>query len=108
VLPMGSSPNVRHARALRASTVAGYGPGRGRSEQLTTPGIYADSLLGRCTACEDYVDASRYVDVMRQDAEREMTKLQGALLELERQRRERLLKNNKLDPFELPPRPGAS
>jgi hypothetical protein len=99
---------VRQARALRARTATEYGPGRGRSEQLTTPGIYADSLLGRCTACEDYVAASRYVDVMRQDAEREMTKLQGALLELERQRRERLLKANKLDPFELPPKPGAS
>ena len=24
--------------------------GRGRSEQITTPGVYVDSLLGRCTA----------------------------------------------------------
>jgi hypothetical protein len=96
---------VRQARALRAGTVAGYGPGLGRSEQLTTPGIYADSLLGRCTACEDYVAASRYVDVMRLDAEREAAELQAALLELERQRRARLLEAKKLDPFE--PIPGV-
>lgn len=99
---------VRQARALRARTVAEYGVGRGRIEQLTTPGIYADSLLGRCSACEDYVVASRYVDVMRQNAERETTTLAAALLELERQRRERLLKNNKLDPFEPAPGPGSS
>jgi hypothetical protein len=94
---------VRQARALRARAVAEYGLGRGRSEQLATPGIYADSMLGRCTACDDFAESRKYVEVMTSDAERRQTEMDTALAELERQRRERLLKANKLDPFEPPP-----
>jgi hypothetical protein len=91
---------VATTKSLRQRTATSYGVGLGRSEQVTTPGIYVDSLLGHCTACEDYVQASRYVDAMRAQEEWRSIERQNALLALERDRRERLLKANKLDPFE--------
>ena len=44
-----------NALAVRERGAASYGKDKGRSEQITSPGIYVDSLLGRCTACEDDV-----------------------------------------------------
>jgi len=91
---------VANTTALRQSSAKNYGVGLGRSEQVTTPGIYADSLLGRCSACEDYVEASRYLDVMRQYGELNRVKRDGELAEQERKRREMLLAATKLEPFE--------
>jgi hypothetical protein len=88
------------AKAIRQRTASTYGVGKGRSEQITTPGIYADSMLGSCTACEDYVQASRYMDVIRQEEERKHLEAENKLLELERQRRVKLLEAKKLEPFE--------
>jgi hypothetical protein len=88
------------AKAIRQRIASTYGVGKGHSEQITTPGIYADSMLGRCTACENYVEASRYVDVMRQEEERKHLEAENKLLELERQRRVKLLEAKKLEPFE--------
>lgn len=96
------------AMAIRQRTASAYGVGKGRSEQITTPGIYTDSMLGRCTACENYVEASRYVDVMSQEEERKRLETENKLLELERQRRVELLKKGKLDPFETATPPQGS
>jgi hypothetical protein len=85
---------------LRADSVSDYGPDLGSTEQVATPGIYVDSMLGHCTGCEDYVESSRYVDVMRQQTEREHLEAEVALLELERQRRTKLLAKDELEPFE--------
>src|SRR5262249_60124557 len=60
---------IAGARAVRQRTASGYGVGHGRSEQMTTTGIYCDSLLGRCSACESYVEASRYIDVILKQRE---------------------------------------
>jgi hypothetical protein len=99
---------IAGARAIRQRTAANYGVGRGRSEQMTTPGIYADSLLGRCSACETYAEGTRYVEVMRQQREAERIQMETQLLDLERQRRIKLLEAKKLDPFEPPtPAPGG-
>jgi hypothetical protein len=84
---------VQTAMTSRERNLGSYGPGRGRSQQATTPGIYVDSLLGRCTACEDYVEASRFFDASRQQEE-------VRLLERENARRKALLDAGKLDPFE--------
>ena len=89
------------ATSMRARLAANYGPGLGQSEQIMTPGIYADSLLGRCTACEDYVESSRYLDVIKQQSD-----LDFQATELER--RQKRLAAGMLDPFEpLPPVPTA-
>jgi hypothetical protein len=102
---------VAGARAIRQRTAANYGVSqdrvlRGRSEQMTTPGIYADSLLGRCSACEAYAEGARYVEIMRQQREVERIHMETQLLDLERQRRVKLLEAKKLDPFEPAPTPG--
>ena len=89
-------------QAIRERNATTYAVGRGRSEQVTTPGVYVDSLLGRCSACEENVEAGRYVEVMRQQRESERLKAENDLLEMERQRRVKLLEAKKLDPFELP------
>jgi hypothetical protein len=88
------------ALKARQRTVTTYGPDMGRVEQVTTPGIYCDSLMGRCTACEAYVEASRYVDVMRQEEERGRLQRANELDDLEVERRQKLLAAGKLDPFE--------
>ena len=94
---------VRQARALRARAVEEYGPGRGQSEQLVTPGIYADSMMGRCTACDQFAESRKYVEVMTGEAERAQIEISTALADLERQRRAKRLEGNKLDPFEAAP-----
>jgi hypothetical protein len=96
---------IASARAVRQRTASSYGVGRGRSEQMTTTGIYCDSLLGRCSACESYVEASRYIDVIRQQREAERIQKQIQLLDLEAQRRMKLLEAKKFDPFEPAPAP---
>ena len=94
------------ARAVRQRNVTTYGPGKGRSEQITTPGIYVDSLMGRCTACEAYVEATRYIDATRHHHEANRVKAETELLELERQRRVKLLEAKRYEPFDAVPPPG--
>lgn len=93
------------ALAVRERGVDSYGKDKGRSEQITSPGIYVDSLLGRCTACEDYVEASRFFDVLRQREEATALERQNELAATERDRRNKLLEANNLDPFGGPPEP---
>jgi hypothetical protein len=93
---------VQGIRTLRENSAAGYGPGKGRQEQLNTSGIYVDSLRGRCVAWEDFATAERYVDVITQAEEATRLRIATALDDLERQRREKLLEDNNLDPFEEP------
>jgi hypothetical protein len=93
---------VANALALRERGADSYGKGKGRSEQMTTPGVYVDSLLGRCTACEDYVEASRFFDVLRQREEATALERQNELAAAERDRRKKLLDANTLDPFSVP------
>jgi hypothetical protein len=88
---------------LYEQAAANYGQDKGRREQVNTPGIYADALRGRCTACEDYAEASRYVDVFRQQEEIERTRRESDLLRMEAQRREKLLSTDKLEPFDSTP-----
>jgi hypothetical protein len=94
---------VANALALRERGADSYGKEKGRTEQMTTPGIYVDSLLGRCTACEDYVEASRFFDVLRQREEAIALERQNELAATERDRRKKLLEANTLDPFGGPP-----
>ena len=93
---------IENALAVRERGPTSYGKGKGRSEQITTPGIYVDSLLGRCTACEDYVEASRFFDVLRQREEAIALERSNELAATERDRRKKLLDLNKLDPFDRP------
>jgi hypothetical protein len=56
-------------------------------------------MLGRCSACEDYVEASRYLDVRRQEQEVEKLTRENKLSELEATRRVELIGQKKLEPF---------
>lgn len=96
---------IAGARAVRQRTAAGYGVGRGKTEQITTTGIYCDSLLGRCSACESYVEASRYADITRQQRDADRIQKEVQLLDLEAQRRAKLLEAKMYDPFDTPPPP---
>ena len=88
------------AQRTRSESLSRYGKGRGSSAQITTPGVYVDSLLGRCTACESYIEASRYVDVMTQFAQQRTAEAISTQAELEIRRREELLNGHILEPFE--------
>lgn len=94
---------VDTASAVRGRALSSYGIGYGRSEQVTTPGVYCDSLLGRCTACEDYVQSSRYVDVQRQLQDVKHQEASTELLAQEARRRQLLLDKNDLGPFSTEP-----
>jgi hypothetical protein len=86
---------------MRKRSTNTYGKGLGQSEQITTPGIYADSLLGRCNACESSIEAGKYVEVMRQYEELKQIDRANQLADKEVERRKKLLEAGKLDPFEV-------
>jgi hypothetical protein len=88
---------------LRQRSADTYGVDLGQSEQITTPGIYVDSLIGRCSACESSIEASRYVEVMRQYEELKQIARMNQLADTEVERRKKLLEAGKLDPFEVQP-----
>ncbi len=90
------------ATNLRDNALRDYGPGKGESLQLNTPGVYVDSLLGRCSACEDEINSERYVAIKREDADRMQIEGAASLLEQEAERRKLLLKANHLEPFDQP------
>lgn len=50
--------------------------------QLTSPGVYVDSVLGSCSACEDYVESQRYTAAERADAERRVVAAEAQRREL--------------------------
>jgi hypothetical protein len=91
-----------NAQDMRRRSAEAYGPGRGRSEQISTSGIYADSMMGRCSAGEDYAEASRYFDVLRQQQDVEKQMAENNLAEQEVSRRQKLLAAGKLEPFTAP------
>jgi hypothetical protein len=72
VVPLGAfiQRYVINAIAIRQRSLQTYGIDRGQSQQINSPGIYVDSLLGRCSGCEDYIIASRYQDIMAKEQER--------------------------------------
>jgi hypothetical protein len=90
---------VTNTTKIRQRSLTNYGVSRGRTEQITTEGIYADSMIGRCSACEVYIESSRYEDVMLQNAQIKKVQAENALADLERKRREMLIAAGKLTPF---------
>jgi hypothetical protein len=93
---------MKNAMVIREDSVRTYGVGKGRTTQITTPGVYADSLLGRCSACEPQLEARQYVEVMRLHAEQQQVERSADLLEAEVQRRRKRLDADNLEPFEPP------
>jgi hypothetical protein len=89
--------------AQRERSAATYGPGKGRPEELNTPGIYVDALRGRCSACDDQSHSSAYVDVLARHEEMLRQRAENALVGAELKRREALLEKGDLAPFEPPP-----
>jgi hypothetical protein len=85
---------------LRRNALETYGKDKGTSLQLNTPGVYVDSLLGRCSACEDAITAEKYVDTKRADAERKQIDATNVLIEAEGARRRALLEKGILEPFD--------
>jgi len=68
--------------------------------EIMTPGIYVDSMLGRCSACEEYIEKSRRFELAEQkELIREYT-LNNLLTEKEIARRQALLDQNILEPFD--------
>lgn len=74
------------------------------SLEIMTPGIYVDSMLGKCTACEDFIELSRANEAFKDSEIARELKLKNDLLETEKRRREALLEKGELDPFEPQPR----
>jgi hypothetical protein len=81
-------------------TASTYGVGKGSSLQINTPGVYVDSLRGRCTACSDHDEAGRYVEVMTGLEELRRLKKANELDDQEILRRQKRLDDDLLDPFE--------
>jgi hypothetical protein len=94
--------NILTARRRSAD---GYGPDKGTSVQLNTPGIYVDALRGRCIACTDQQESNDYVETMSAFEELRRTKMANELDDQEVERRKKLLDSNDLDPFEPAPVP---
>lgn len=90
---------------LRKNALATYGVGKGDSLQVNTPGVYVDSLLGQCSACEDTINAERFVAIERADAERHQIDATNKLINAEGERRRQLLKEGVLTPFDAPATP---
>jgi hypothetical protein len=107
VVPLGAfiQRYVINAIAIRQRSLQTYGIDRGQSQQINSPGIYVDSLLGRCSGCEDYIIASRYQDIMAKEQERRGLEINNFLIEKENERRQRRLEDGNLEPFE--PAPGG-
>ncbi len=70
------------------------------SVEILTPGIYVDSMLGRCSACEEYIDKSRSYELAEQKELIREYALDNMLMEKEVARRQALLDQNILDPFD--------
>jgi|GEM_PF-3230433 len=70
--------------------------------EILTRGLYMDSMLGKCSACEDYITVSRSNEALKDFAMARELELQNALLEKEVARRQALLDNGIYDPFEPP------
>jgi hypothetical protein len=71
--------------------------------EILTPGIYVDSMLGKCSACEDFVELSRTNEASKDFEVARELKLKNELLLTEKARREALLQKGVLEPFEPPP-----
>jgi len=99
---------VKSAITVRRKALETYGIGNGKSLQVNTSGIYVDSLLGRCSACEDAINAERYVDIQRTEAERQQIDSTNQLVKAEVLRRQRLLDEGILTNFEVPATPTPS
>ena len=86
---------------MRKDALKSYGKDRGSSLQINTSGVYVDSLLGRCSACEDNITSEKYVGIMRADAEKKQIEATNALIEAEGMRRRALLDKGILDSFDM-------
>lgn len=69
------------------------------SLEILTQGIYVDSMLGKCSACESYIQYSRLYDVMLDREKARKQRIQNALDEKEVERRVKLIESDILDPF---------
>lgn len=93
------------ALKLRNNALHTYGVGKGDSLQVNTSGVYVDSLLGRCSACEDAINSERFVAIELADAERHQVDATNKLINAEVERRQQLLKDGVLTPFDVPATP---
>jgi hypothetical protein len=69
------------------------------SLEILTHGIYVDSMIGQCSACEDYVRMSRAHDLMMERRKIRDLEIKNLKNEKEIERREKLLAADILDPF---------
>ncbi|MCV0388009.1 MAG: hypothetical protein K5821_16775 [Nitrobacter sp.] len=79
-----------------------YGPGKGDTLHLNSPGLYVDALRGRCSACSDHEESSQYVAVMSEREALRRLEVANALDAAEVDRRQRLLKAGTLEAFGSP------
>ncbi len=71
--------------------------------EILTRGLYMDSMLGKCSACEDFITVSRSNEALKDYATARELELTNALLETEIARRQALLDSGVYDAFEPPP-----
>jgi len=69
------------------------------SIEILTPGIYVDSMLGICSACERYIQYSRHYDLLIDKEKVKELRIKNNLDGQEIERRQKLLDSNILDPF---------
>ena len=70
--------------------------------ELLTPGLYVDAMMGKCSACEDFITISRSNEALKDFGLARETQLKNELVEKEIARRQALLDKGVLDPFEPP------
>jgi hypothetical protein len=90
------------AEALKSYGVDSKKRTKGETVQVNTPGVYVDSLLGRCSACEDTIISEKYVAIERAEAERLQVIATNVLLAQEAERRRLRLAAGDLTPFDPP------
>jgi hypothetical protein len=86
--------------AARTRAADDYGPDKGTTLQVNTPGVYVDALRGRCTACSDQQEALHYLEAITRLEEVRRLKRASELDEQEVARRRKRIESNDLDPFE--------
>ena len=69
------------------------------SLEILTHGIYVDSMIGKCSACEDYIRMSRAHDLIMERKKIRDVEINNMLNEKEVERRAKLLEAEILDPF---------
>lgn len=75
--------------------------------EVLTPSLYIDSMIGKCSGCEDFITLSRSTEALKDFQIVRELQLKNDLLEKEKARRQALLDKEVYEPFE-PPAPQPS